>query len=168
MGLNLFKRAKLENSVDIEQTLVTLPKSKVDKSIAECVELADKFINMHGYAANEHMVRLEDGNEMSVGDLAMSYNKKCNEDKERLAKEEEAKKNAEIQDPGEKKATADDKPADKTKNSMEEKSEEDKAKAKAHFDALKNAEGLATAMKDPVTVDMDKMARGKARYGSSN
>ena len=37
---------------------------------------------------------------------------------------------------------------------------------KNHFETLKNAPELA--LREPVRVDLDKMERGKARYGSSN
>lgn len=79
MALKLFKRQKLENAVDIENTMVELPKSKKELSIAQLVNDHDAFLNMNGYANGDHMVKLHDESEMSVNDLVKSYQAKCNE-----------------------------------------------------------------------------------------
>ncbi len=168
VGLNIFKRAKLENALDIEQTMVTLPNSKVDKSIAEVVAIADKVMNMHGYAAPEHMVKLQEG-EMSVGELSEAYNKKCNDEKMRMEEEEKKKNKESVEDPGEKKAEKDDdKKVDKTKNEDvgDKKEVPGEEKKSNHFEALQNANKTGE-FADPVKVDLDKLARGKSRYGSN-
>lgn len=166
VGLNIFKKTKVENALDYENTMVTLPKSKIDKSIAEAVAMADVLQNMAGYAADEHMVKMDNGEEMSVKDLKDSY---C---KMKSSMEEEAKKkeNAEL-DSGEKKAEADKAASDKTENgdeALDKQKEQIKAEEKDvkknHFqdlkDAPKNAEGVQTH------IDLGKSERGKARYGS--
>lgn len=92
--LKIFKRQKLENALDVENTLVELPKCKVEMSIAKLVNDHDAFLNMHGYAAGDHMVKVNDKDEMSVNDLVKSYQAKCNE-------LEEHAKNAKGDDGGE-------------------------------------------------------------------
>jgi hypothetical protein len=72
MGLKLFKRQKLENAVDIENTMVELPKSKKEISIAQLVSDHDAILNMNGYANGDHMV-------MSVNKLVKAYQSKCKE-----------------------------------------------------------------------------------------
>jgi len=77
MKLNLFKRQKVENSTDYEGLIVELPLSKKEISITKLVNEYDKIMNMNGYACNEHMVKLNDNEEMSVGDLVKKHKKLC-------------------------------------------------------------------------------------------
>ncbi len=79
MGLKLFQRKKLENSIDIENTMVELPKSKKELSIAQLVNDHDAILNMNGYANEDHMVKVNDKDEMSVKELRDAYAAKCNE-----------------------------------------------------------------------------------------
>lgn len=79
MALKLFKRAKLENTIDIESTVVELPKSKKEISIAQLVNDHDAILNMNGYANGDHMVKVNDKDEMSVNDLVKAYQAKCND-----------------------------------------------------------------------------------------
>lgn len=164
--LSLFKKQKVENAADFENTMVTLPKSKVDKTLNQVVEMADTLQNMAGYAHPDHMVKMNDDEEMSVSKMVDSYG--CM--KSELEDLKKKKENVDL-DGGEKQAEKDDAKADKTKkNDDEEKKENDEdemdeKKKNAHFTALKNAH-LAHS-KDPVKADLDKMSRGKARYGSN-
>jgi cobalamin biosynthesis protein CobT len=78
MKLNIFKRQKVENSTDLSEMMVELPKSKKEVSLVKCIEEYDKLVNMHGYASEDHMVKV--GNEeMSVKDLVKAHQAKCNE-----------------------------------------------------------------------------------------
>lgn len=79
MSLKLFQRKKLENAIDIENTMVELPKSKKEMSISQLVNDHDAFLNMQGYANDDHHVKLHDESEMSVGELKKAYQAKCNE-----------------------------------------------------------------------------------------
>lgn len=160
---NFFKKAKVENSAELEATSVTLPESKKEVTLSEAIELADKHVimNMQGYANEDHMVKVGE-EEMSVKDLvnkfsAMASEKKANEDK----KEEEKKENEDEKKDEEKKENA---PESEEKKDKEEKKENSKEEEQEHFEAIKNAHEKA-----PIgthTVDLDKVARGKSRYGS--
>lgn len=75
MGLRLFKRTKVENSVDLESMCVALPKSKKELTLLEVVNAADlHFVNKeHGMAHPDHMVNVGDGVKMSVKDMCSKY-----------------------------------------------------------------------------------------------
>ena len=77
--VKFFKRQKLENAIDIESTMVELPKSKKEMTIARLVNDHDAFLNMNGYANGDHMVKINDKDEMSVNDLVKAYQKKLAE-----------------------------------------------------------------------------------------
>lgn len=75
----MFKRSKVENAADLENTLVKLPKSKKEMSISAALTELDKVLNMAGYASPEHMVKVNDKEEMSVNDMIKKYQDVCNE-----------------------------------------------------------------------------------------
>ena len=79
--LNIFRRQKLENekSVDLEGLIVELPKSKKEISLTKLVNDHDAFLNMNGYANGDHMVKVNEKDEMSVNDLVKAYQAKCAE-----------------------------------------------------------------------------------------
>jgi len=164
--LNFFKKAKVENSADLEATVVVLPKSKKEMTITQLVNEMDAIQNMNGYANGDHMVKVG-AEEMSVNDLSKKYAEMCNS-----AKEEEAKKNSEEEDKKEngdeeeKKENADEeeKKEKKENNDEEAKVDEKKEMKKNHFNSLKNAN--RNQKTETVDLSEDKVARGKARYGS--
>ena len=78
MAFKLFKRTKVENSTDIEGMMIEMPLSKKEMSITKVINEYDKILNMNGYAANEHMVKLNDKEEMSVGDLVKKHQELTN------------------------------------------------------------------------------------------
>ena len=88
MKFQLFKKEKLENSADFGEMSVTLPNSKKEVTVEQAIEAADKLFNMHGYASDEHAVKVNDKEEMSVSQLKDCYNKMKNAEAERMAKEE--------------------------------------------------------------------------------
>lgn len=79
MKLNIFKRTKVENSVDLEGMIVELPKTKKEVSLTKVINEYDAILNMNGYANGDHMVKLNDSEEMSVNDLVKAHQEKCNE-----------------------------------------------------------------------------------------
>lgn len=79
MKLNIFKRTKVENSVDLEGMIVELPKSKKEIAISKLVEEYDRIENMNGYANGDHMVKVGEKDEMSVNDLVKKHLDMCNE-----------------------------------------------------------------------------------------
>lgn len=173
-----FKRTKVENSADLENTMVTLPKSKQDITISKAVELADKLTNMAGYASPEHMVKCNDDEEMTVNDMVKKYNdmkaeKADMEAKKNAAEEEEKKKNAEMSEEDKAKKNAEDEEKKKKDEEEAKKNEEDKKKSeedkKANalaLETLKNAGGKGITAQ-PLMLSSDKVALGKQRYGSN-
>lgn len=96
MGLKLWKRAKVENALDLENTVVELPKSKKEMTITELVNAMDAVQNMNGYANGDHMVKLGD-DEMSVNDLAKKYcEMKANADAEHEGEDQDEKKSPDM------------------------------------------------------------------------
>lgn len=182
MNLNFFKRTKVENSVDLESTVVQLPKSKKELTIAEAVTELDKVYNMHGYASADHMVKVGE-NEMSVGDLVKKHVAACNEI-------ESMKKSAVSEEGGEPGKGADDEEmnsaesvaedsgivgdrgGDKSLSNEDDEEEMKKKEAKKNeikkkVASLKNAGPKNEAEVPVVELSGEKLARGKARYGSN-
>jgi hypothetical protein len=58
MAFKLFKRTKVENSADIEGMSIVLPESKKEMLLTEVITQFDKIQNMHGYANEDHMVKV--------------------------------------------------------------------------------------------------------------
>ena len=143
-----FKREKIENSADFENMMVELPKSKKEMTLSTLINEMDKVINMAGYAAEDHMVKV--GNEeMSVKDLVANYGSRCNEI-------EEMKKNM----------------AEKSEDEKKENTEEEEKKEEVKKNNLlkvKNAQKNAVETRTArVDLSVDMVARGKAKYGSGN
>lgn len=91
----IFKREKIENSLDFENTIIELPKSKKEMTLAQIVNALDAIENMHGYANVEHMVKVGE-EEMSVKNLADCYSKmksSMDEEKKKENEEDEDKEN---------------------------------------------------------------------------
>ena len=156
--LNFFKRAKVENSADMEGVSVTLPKSKKEMTIVDLVAFADSVHNMNGYANGDHMVKIGE-DEMSVNDLAAAYGKMKEDVAKNAAepekKEEEPKKNEEESE------------EDKKKKENEEKEKaEKKENGLKHFNALKEAEMEPIKNSSEPELMHDRVQRGKDRYGA--
>jgi hypothetical protein len=183
-----FKKTKVENSAELEGMMITLEKSKKDVTVKEAISLADKFSNMNGYAADDHMVKCNDDEEMSVSDLRDSYNSMKNSEKERLEKEAAAKleNEEEEEDPAEGEAGAAEadkgrgtkkNAADKGKKAPKDKAATEAARVAAaketevsdkYFNELEGAEAEVKPIKFENDVEMSttKVQRGKSRYGS--
>lgn len=173
--LNFFKKAKVENSTDLESTSVVLPKSKLEVTISKLVNDADEMeVKKHEGAieANpDHVVKIKDSM-VKVGELAKLHEDKCNE-LEALKKEhEELKaKNSEKKDEEKKEENEEEHKEEKknedVKEEEKEKNEEEKEEKKQnHLEDLKNAEKLANQGR-VLELSMDQIARGKQRYGSN-
>lgn len=79
MKLNIWKRQKVENAADFDGMMVELPKSKKQLPLTEVIEEYDKVLNMSGYASGDHMVKINDSEEMSVNDLIKKHAEMANE-----------------------------------------------------------------------------------------
>lgn len=178
--LNFFKRSKVENTADLESTLVTLPKSKIEKSIAQLVNEADeaevkkneeqKEIPM---ANGDHMVSVGE-EKMTVNQLVEKHMSMLEEQKKNSQpaaaeekqnteqKEEEKKENTESEVKEEKQNTEDKEEKKENQEGVEEKKEN-----ALHFDALKNAPNHAIQAQQPkIELSLDRVQRGQQRYGS--
>ena len=166
----IFKKEKVENSADLEAMSVLLPESKKEVTVAEAINIADKFMNMHGYANGDHMVKVGD-EEMSVNELGKKYcSMKKNMEEEALRKkeEEEAVANKKKKNEDDEKAKAEEEK--KKLNEAEEarKAADEKALKEENdfLEKLANA-GLPPQADDKNKVLVDGFAVGKQRYGSN-
>jgi hypothetical protein len=194
--MKFFKRTKVENSVDLESTMVELPKSKVEMSLTKLINDHDAILNMNGYANGDHMVKVGEKDEMSVNDLVKKHLEACNELESMKAKNDGDEKD--MEDPAvdndsesetEKDQMADvgDRGGDKYLSNEDDEEKDDNKKDKK--DGLKNTMTVEQAKKvlakdkalrlknanlrdedeEYAVVDLptDQIARGKARYGSN-
>lgn len=187
MKLNFFKKAKVENSADLETMSVTLPKSGKEVSLMTLVNEADdkaeKEKDGKPMADAAHHVMVGE-HKMNVKELANKYCEAMNELADmKKAKEENATKAesesevkeepAKVEVEGDKKNKEDmpkaiepkDKEAEPKKN---DEAEGEKLKnARENFNKVKNAEAIANREEvAPLDLSEDKVARGKVRYGS--
>lgn len=198
MKLNIFKRQKVENSIDLEGMIVELPKSKKEVALTKVINEYDAILNMNGYANGEHMVKLNEKEEMSVNDLVKKHGEMCNKMAEmEKGKEDESMDNdgdEDMDDPAMANDDADvsegmadvgDRGGDKSLDNedesdveAEEKDGAEKAKKKNEIEKKRLAKEKAKRLKnahlvedeETATVDLplDQVARGKSRYGSDN
>lgn len=177
---NLFKREKVENSTELEGVMVVLPKSKKEKMISQIINEADESEMKKSepqMANGEHHVMVGE-EKMTVNDLLEKHKAVCNELVELKKPKAEAgvltdeeKKANELKAAEEKKANdkkaEDEKIANEAKAAADKKAEEEKVNNSLHFDALKDAPMTPiTNENDVLDLPMDKVARGKSRYGS--
>lgn len=180
MAFKFFKRAKIENTLDIESTSVELPKSKKEYLISDLITKMDTIENMAGYADPDHMVKCN-GEEMSVKDLVSKHEAAMNEmnamkepKSEEMPKEE---MNSEASVAEDMKTTGDrggEEEGMKVANKEEEMSDEDmkkkevkKNEIKSKVASLKNAGPKLEVQPETIVLNSDKVALGKARYGSN-
>jgi hypothetical protein len=168
MKLNIFKRTKVDNSVDLDGMLVEGPKSKKEILVTKAIEEYDKFLNMNGYANGDHMVKVGDKDEMSVNDLVKKHMDLQNELNEMKAK------NAATEDGGEPgKGADDDEELDNSDESVEEDSgivgdrggDESLDNEEDDGDEEEKKAKEAAAKKDKVKNELEKkkLAKEKAR-----
>lgn len=194
---SLFKRRAVENTTDLnlEELMVVLPKSKKELSISNALDQFDALLlkNMDGYASDDHMVKVGD-EEMTVAQLikwavkAKAEEKQANEegdkDEDKKDKQENDDGLSRDQQPGEAQngkaklefeAAAQDR-EDKERASLNKsldgqapkpKPVVDKEQGKKNFDKLKNADRSVYADQTIIHTNFDRVALGKARYGSN-
>lgn len=151
-----FKRQKIEkldNSGDIESLIVTLPKSKLEKTITQLVNESDEAEMKKGekkYVSESDMVKVGEA-EMTVKELLTKFQSMSDEEAKRKAEEieEEADDLAdheteEIAEEDEELADELDNESDKDEGKKEDKKQNSSSKGKGgkskeHFMKLKNA-----------------------------
>jgi hypothetical protein len=158
--LKLWNRKPVENSADLENMSVTLPKSGKEMTLTTLVNEMDKIENMHGYANGDHLVKVGD-EEMSVNDMIAGYGKMKHAMDKEAEEKKNKKKNAEELDLAEKKKNAE--MEEKKKNMTaeelevhnaeeEKKKKENEAKEAA---AKEEAKGKAPGAKDERATNME-------------
>ena len=191
MKLKFFEKKKVENDkgVDVESLSVLLPKSGKEKTISQLVNEVDEM-EMKGNKCNmSDMVDVE-GVEMSVEDLLKKHKaikdelealKAKPEEEEEVEDEEDELDEEEVEDV-EEDALAKDKALEiaeheeeeiaeaKKQNELEKKraEKEKKKKSAEKAERLRNAHKKVTEEVARVDLAEDRVARGKARYGSGN
>ena len=181
-SMNFFKRTKIDNAADLENTMVILPKSKQEKTISQIVNELDGLVEKQKepqVANGDHFIEVG-GEKMTVNELIEKHESLKNElDELKKGKEgegAEGSKNNEADDEAKKKAEEEKKKkeAEGVKNAADEKAKKEeearkKTEGKAYFDAIKNAADQAagfSSITETVDTSMDQVARGKSRYGS--
>lgn len=168
----IFKREKVENSADLENMVVELPKSKKEVVLSRLINTMDeievKNQSTEPVIANgDHVVEIGE-EKMSVNELVEKYTNMCADKKKNEMSDEEAKKKAialakHEEDEIEKKKDLDN-------SASEEKPAEEKAensKGKENFEKLSNAaENAAKSKVGKVFTSQDRVALGKKKYGS--
>lgn len=190
MKLNIFKRTKVENSIDLDGMIVELPKSKKELALTKVVEEYDKIMNMNGYANGDHMVKVGE-NEMSVNDLVKAHMAACN-DLEKLKgamtedggepgkgadddvdndDEDVSEGEAEVGDRGGDEHLANEDEEDGEAEKKKDKKNNELAKkrlAKEKAARLRNANLREDEEAPAIMLPQDKVNRGKQLYGSGN
>lgn len=178
-----FKKSKIENEKEkeLESMSVLLPKSKVEMTLTQVINAADEAevdkAKTDRMANGADLVQVGD-EKIKVDDLVTKYlqNKKsCNQDEEEKKENEDDEEKKENEDDEDKKENEDD-DKDKKENQDEDKEEVEKKSnkkkntldqetKKKNFEKLKNAPDF---FNNGPNIDLaeDKIARGKARYGS--
>lgn len=143
MGLKLFKRTKVENSaaVDLEGTIVELPKSKKEYTLLQIVNKADDHEMQAGMAHPDHLVDLGEGKKMTVKDLSNAYKAMC---ESAVENDDDMEDTEEAHESEEEAKEADEKPGKKAKNEGEDDAADRSAPVSGGNKSEKaNEEGLA-------------------------
>jgi hypothetical protein len=163
MDFKFWKKTTVENSLDFDSISVTLPRCKKDFSISQLINEIEKVEEKkaENMADPEMKVKLYDGTMCNVSELVDKHKEMAEKiaslmekkDEDNSIDDEEAKKKA----------------LELAKHEDEEiKKEklENSIKAKKNFDSLKNAEENSKT-KNNIEISLDKIARGKSKYGSN-
>lgn len=177
--MKFFRKAKVENSADLESTVVVLPKSGRELSILQLVNELDIAKDEKVYANGAHMVKVGE-NEMSVDELVNAYMESC---KNAAAEEMENAdddggvddeiENEDDEDLENEVTPADDEKVKKEALAIAEHEEKEieeakKKNAKEKADRLKNAQHRAQLEDEsPVFDPYGGVKRGVQRYGSN-
>lgn len=173
MKLKIFKKAKVENTLDLEEMSVVLPKSGKEITILKLVndadEQADKKDMNAGMADPAHKVKMYDGSYCNVGELVEKHKALHDELEAIKAKKEDAVEHE--SELSEDKAAVDVEGDDKSKNDEADAGDDDKKENdESDEDAKKKALALAehedkeieAAKKKNAADDKKKLAKEKA------
>lgn len=194
MKFKLFKREKVENSLNLEEMLVVLPKSKREISIANALEEFDALVEKKDepqMANGDHLVEYG-GAKMTLNELLVKHQALCDEldkmksagSKEELENEEDDEDEEEVveveneedegkvdnsTDPGEgSEETEEETEEAEEKPAPQKKVSNAKAVAKKKAKALEDAPFRNNFQREVARVEttQDQVQRGISRYGS--
>jgi hypothetical protein len=189
MKIQFFKKKveKVENASDLIGLHVTLPKSGKEVTVEQIINEMDAMASLNGFANDDMKVKVGE-NEMTVKDLVANYGKLCSElEGLKKAKGDEEGTELENEEGDEDEADIDAEEADEgVDNEDEDAADEDKdkgkksnsqdapapapapkaKKSKENFDKLKNARNQNQEQDVVVDLSMDRIERGRQRYGS--
>lgn len=176
MKFSFFKRTKVENAKDLnlEEMMVELPLSKKQVALVDVIEGFDNVANMNGYACNEHMVKVNEKDEMSVSDLVKKHNDMAAELEEMKKKKNEDGDDMDVMNDEKLEIGAekgDDVGQKEDKKLFPNAEEEEKKKnGKENFEKLKNARVNASEDNEPAVImtNSDRVAMGRKLFGSGN
>lgn len=181
---NIFKKTKVDNAGDLESMMVTLPKCKRDVALSTIIngydEMEKKNADMAGQvpmANGDHHVMVGE-DKMTVNELVAKHlavkDAFGGDEADKDAKAAEAQGEGELkvneeEEAKKKKENEEKEMADKKANEEKEKADKEAKDAKknaSHFKTLKDAPLTAIKMEPSIDLSEDRVARGKARYGS--
>jgi len=189
-----FTRERVENSDSLENTVVVLPKSEKEISITELVKNADalELTKNDKKIINGDETVMVNEKEMSVNELKEAYENMCAEKAENEAEDKKENDDDKKENDDESKENEDDKKEnddDKKENDDEDKKENDddkkeneddeedhmendesdkksNSKKKSNHSKMLNADKVSNEA-PKIVLTSDKVALGKARYGSN-
>lgn len=182
---HFFKKAKVENEID-ESMSVTLPKSGKEVTLTQIITNADEMAmnaDKPIMAEDHHMVKMANGEEMSIADFKKKH-EDCMNELKAMKEKSEGVENEEEMSEGEPVENADGdsavqkaeheeeeivekKAESKKQNSKKFVSEEEKAKRARNLLKLQNASQKNQIEEDVEVIDLsfNKLQRGKERWG---
>lgn len=180
MRFSFFKRTKVENSTDLENMMVELPKSKKEVAIEALINAADKEEmekDQPKVAEGHHLVDVA-GKTMTVNELVDKHKAMCDELESYKAKEKEGEEKKEVKDAEDDQDLEHDKKApveskDDKKEAMLREEEDKEVKDAKKKNDLDQADRLRNAHKNPpieearVFISADGVEVGKSLYGSN-
>lgn len=177
--LKFWNRKPVENTTDFENLSVTLPKCGKEMSIVQLVNAMDEMEEKkkENMADPMGMVKMHDGKMCNVGELVEKYKDlSMKKENEEISTESDLSPESVPLDVEGDMQNAEEDEEMKKKKEMEDKEKESKAKEekmanakkkREHFHTLQNAHLNAPSVPEvKFELNLDKVARGKARYGS--
>lgn len=185
-AFSFWKREKVKNEADLEGVCVQLPTRKIDVTVEEAIEIADKAYTNAYHCNGDERVKVGEG-EMSVNELVAAYGDMKNaegEDDESMENEEDeeeseekgkkavkngADKASEEDEEEVEEDEEDDKASKSKKNSKqddEDEDEDDEDEKVSHMNALRNAHKVAAKVERTTLETMSTgVQRGISNYG---
>ena len=162
--LKFWNKQPVEKTIDLENMSVTLPKSGLEMSLYQIINAMDEAeMKKKDVKKNkEEDVETELDEKKKKVDVEGDLHNEDEEDDEKKKKDVKKNKEKEMDDCV---ANEEDEEEKKKKKEEEEEKMKNKKMKNENFLKLKNANAIASKIENDVYVD--KLARGKSRYGSN-